>query len=326
MLSVIVPTFDRPDSLKRAVESLFAQTYAATGFDLIIVDNTPSATASAMISTLRKQCPKTIRLIALHEPKAGVANARNAAMAAARSTLVAFLDDDQSAPSDWLEHLLDNYAHYPAAVTFGPVKTALPREQTRHRGYFEAFFARDPDLESGFIDVSFGCGNALIDFAQIPGGAPWFDVRMNQSGGEDDLLFRRVATAGGAFAWAQDAPVLEHPPQERVRLRYTLQRAFSYGQAPITMAVRRERKRWDLVAFWMLIGAGKAVWHGLQWILLSLIRHPARPYQLDRAIRGASKLVWWVDLQFYGAGALAKQTVKETPARPNASVAEAEQA
>lgn len=310
MISVVVPTFDRPEGLKRAIESVFKQTLAASGFDLIIVDNTPDATAASAISALARMCPDTINLITLHEPAAGVANARNHAMTAVNTDLVAFLDDDQSAPRDWLERLLENYRKFPAAVTFGPVITELPGRHRRHQEYFNSFFAREPGFESGFIDESFGCGNALIDFSKIPGTAPWFDTDMNESGGEDDVLFDRVRAAWGRFGWASSASVLEHPPIERVALRYTLKRAFSYGQAPITLARRSSPMLPAVIAFWMLIGATKALWHGIQWLFLALVRHPGRAFQLDQAVRGVAKLFWWVDVRFYGAAALKQKSAK----------------
>ena len=313
MISVIVPTFNRPDGLQRAVHSLFRQTYAATGFQLVIVDNTPDATAANAIASLLSECPSTIDLLAIHEPAPGVANARNTAMSVAEFDLVAFLDDDQTAPPDWLENLLENYRHFPAAVTFGPVKTALPEGQRRHQAYFEQFFAREPDLKTGYIPESFGCGNALVDFAQIAGGAPWFDTAMNEIGGEDDLLFARVRGSKGQFAWAGAAAVLEHPLPSRVALRYTLARSFSYGQAPITLARRGGRSRYDLVALWMLVGAAKASFHGAQWFGLSLIRHPGRAFQLDRAVRGISKVFWWIDLRFYGAAARKTRPYQPAP-------------
>lgn len=316
MISVVVPTFDRPEGLKRAVESLFSQTMVASGFDLIIVDNTPDATAASAISALAKACPDTINLITLHEPAPGVANARNLAMTAVNTDLVAFLDDDQSAPRDWLECLLENYRKFPAAVTFGPVITELPGQQRRHQAYFKNFFARDPGFASGYVDTSFGCGNALIDFSKIPGGAPWFDTSMNESGGEDDILFRRIRTSFGRFGWASSSPVLEHPPIERVTLRYTLKRAFSYGQAPITLARRGSSMVPVVIIFWMLIGAGKAMWHGLQWLFLAVIRHPGRAFQLDLAMRGVAKLFWWIDLRFYGAAALKQKSAKPDPHPP----------
>ncbi len=304
MISVVVPTFDRPESLTRAVKSLFNQTLTREGFDLIIVDNTPTATATEAIAMLRHLCPESINFIALHEPSAGVANARNCAMSAVSTDLVAFLDDDQSAPETWLENLRDSHRRFPAAVTFGPVKTALPAKQDRHNAYFQAFFARDPDLDSGFIDDTYGCGNALIDFSKVPGGPPWFDAAMNEIGGEDDVLFVRVRDAFGRFAWAADAPVFEHPPIERVKLRYTLKRAFSYGQAPITLARRNTSYPVLSILFWMAVGAGKFSLHGLLWILLSLTRHERSAFQLDQAVRGLGKLLWWIDLRFYGVAAL----------------------
>ena len=162
MISVVVPTFNRPEGLKRAVTSLYQQTLAKDGFDLIVVDNTPDASAKDAIAELRATCPESVNLIVLHEPAAGVANARNHAMSAVRTDLVAFLDDDQSAPETWLEALRDSHRRYPAAVTFGPVLTALPDGQTRHKAYFESFFARDPGLRSGYIQTTFGIGNGKM--------------------------------------------------------------------------------------------------------------------------------------------------------------------
>lgn len=304
MISVVVPTFNRPAGLKRAVTSVFRQTQTAKGFDLIIVDNAPDGSAASAIADLRRACPNTINLIALHEPAAGVANARNCAMQAVRTDLVAFLDDDQSAPESWLESLLQSYNKYPAAVTFGPVRTVLPTEACRHQSYFEDFFSREPGYESGYTESTFGCGNALIDFSKVPGHAPWFDTAMNESGGEDDVLFGRIRDAFGRFAWAADAPVWEHPPAMRVTLTYTLKRAFSYGQAPITLARRASGFPLFAILFWMLVGLVKSVWHGVHWLLLSLMRHPNRAFQLDKAVRGVGKLIWWADLRFYGAAAL----------------------
>ena len=307
-LTVIVPTFNRPDGLTKAVLSLFAQSHTAHGYTLVIVDNAPDAGATAAIETLRKVCPKTITLVALHEPNAGVANARNKAMGAVMTDLVAFLDDDQSAPEDWLLRLLENHERYPAAVTFGPVVTALPDNQKRHRAYFSKFFSREPELKQGYTKQSFGCGNSLVDFSRIPGDAPWFNVLMNEIGGEDDMLFERVRDTGGQFAWAANAPVLEYPLPKRLTMNYTLRRAFAYGQGPVTIArMATPPRRLEMVK-WMLVGGVKAAYHGLQWVGLSLVRHPSRAFQLDEAVRGISKIFWFVDLRFYGQAALAKKT------------------
>lgn len=308
-VTVVIPTFNRPESLHRAVESLFWQGARRTGFRILIADNSQEASARFAYEALLTAVPDKITLSYLHVPEPGVANARNAAMNALTSPLVAFLDDDQSAPIEWLENLLAAYERFGAAVTFGPVLTALPDHVTRHRAYFEQFFARNPDRESGLIRKPYGCGNALLDTRQVSGPKPWFDTRMNEVGGEDDLLFARIRKAGGKFAWAARAPVNEHPLPQRIRLRYTLRRALAYGQGPCTLARRANPPQYGRLLMWMGIGAGKFALHGSAWLALFLIRHPRRAFQLDEAVRGLGKVLFWLEMRFYGTA-----TVRQAPA------------
>ncbi|WP_084398869.1 glycosyltransferase family A protein [Henriciella aquimarina] len=316
-VTVIIPTFNRPDSLHRAVESLFWQGARRTGFNVLVVDNSREATARIAFDALEANAPETIHLSYLHAPHPGVANARNAAMDALKTPLAAFLDDDQTAPIHWLEGLMEAYKQYGAAVTFGPVLTALPDTVTTHRAYFEAFFARDPGLDSGLIDKPFGCGNSLLDTRQIPGGKPWFDTSMNEVGGEDDLLFARIKKAGGTFAWAARAPVNEHPLPQRITLAYTLRRALAYGQGPCTLALRADPPRYGSLVMWMGIGAAKFAVHGTAWLGLWLTRHPRRAFQLDKAVRGLGKVLFWKPMRFYGTA-----TVSQTTPAPSASADE----
>lgn len=305
-LTVVIPTYNRPDSLYRAVESLFRQGAADEGFCVLVADNSADATARETFEMLKARAPETLELIYLHVPEAGVANARNGAVERVTTPLIAFLDDDQSAPRHWLEGLLDTYETFRAAVTFGPVETVLPEDVTRHRAYFEAFFAREPGFESGYIAKPFGCGNCLIDTSQITMKKPWFDVRMNDSGGEDDILFERIRSAGGRFAWAATAPVHEHPLRQRIALSYTLRRAFAYGQGPSTLARRKQPARYDLLVMWMIIGAGKLGLHGLVWLGMRLAGHPRRAFQLDKAVRGLGKILFWKQLRFYGTATVSQ--------------------
>ncbi|MDJ0921512.1 MAG: glycosyltransferase family 2 protein [Henriciella sp.] len=310
-VTVMVPTFRRPAELARAVGSLYRQTLAARGFAIVIVDNCPDASAASTIEHLQRDCPASITLTALSEPRPGVATARNTGMTAVKTDLVAFLDDDQTAPEDWLEQLLANHERFPASVTFGPVKTALPPDQKRHRAYFEQFFGRETGLPSGYIDTTHGIGNALVDFSTLTNDGEWFDTEMNEIGGEDDILFELVRDQSGRFAWADEAFVWEHPDPQRITLSYTMRRAFSYGQAPITLARMAKSPKYLTMLMWILVGFGKTIWHGAQWIALEMIRHPGRAFQLDATLRGIAKLLWFIPMRFYGVAA-AKKT-KSTP-------------
>ena len=308
-VTVIIPTFRRVGGMRRAAKSVMLQENCRP-FELLIVDNDPDASAREAAEALAQAANENVTVRYLHEPRAGVANARNAAIAATTSRLIAFLDDDQSAPSDWLCSLLECHRQFPAAVTFGPVRATLPPDIQQHTEYLKHFFSRPYEGPTGYIEESYGCGNSLIALDLIPPQRPMFDTAMNETGGEDDLLFGRVRRAKGRFAWCAEAPVAEHVPANRATLHYTLRRAMAYGQGPVTLARKQERPNWLLVAFWMLVGIYKLVVNGAIYAMKFAMRASDRAEYLDRAARGFGKIVWWRKLRFYGATRL--QTAPDT--------------
>jgi len=303
-ISIIIPTFQRPEGLLVAARSVFKQTMLdKTDCTLIIVDNDPRATAKESIELLRAEAPPNLRFKADYEPAAGVANARNCAMAMVDTDLIAFLDDDQSArDTDWLEKLYKLHMELKPAVVFGPLITVLPDDVTEHRDYFSRFFGRADPSPRGFISHYHGGCNTLIDVASLPPQRPLFDPKTNETGGEDDLLFIGIENIGGKFAWEPEAGVLEHVVRRRLSLSYTLRRAFVYGQGPCTEA-RLKRNYFKLV-FWMAVGAGKFLYHGLLGALGYLFRLESRAQNIDLAIRGWSKIFFWKNIRLYGAPAL----------------------
>jgi len=302
-VTVVIPTFRRPDDLVRAAGSVLLQT-GCPPFDLLIVDNDPGASAREAAASLRARLPASITLSYRHEPRAGVANARNAAVETVRTRLIAFLDDDQTAAADWLASLMDCHTRFPAAVTFGPVRTVLPPGSSLHTDYLKEFFSRPEQGATGYMAKSFGCGNSLIDLEAIPPGRPVFDASTNETGGEDDVLFSRVRLAGGRFAWCAEAVTFEHVPVSRASLAYTLRRAIAYGQGPITQARRQTPPDWPAILFWMGVGAYKLVVNLALYAWGWLTRSPDRAWHIDRAARGLGKLIWWISFRFYGASRL----------------------
>ncbi|MGW4371812.1 glycosyltransferase family 2 protein [Nocardia takedensis] len=88
MISVIIPTFNRPGPLHRALRSLSRQEH--TDFEVIVVDDGGNQPARPVVDSWRTCLP--IRLI--ETGHRGVSAARNTAIAAAGGEFVAFLDDD----------------------------------------------------------------------------------------------------------------------------------------------------------------------------------------------------------------------------------------
>lgn len=88
LVSVILPTFDRPDLLPRAVGSVLAQTHA--DLELIVIDDGSREDVEPVLAPFADH---RIRLVRLPQNR-GLSAARNAGLAAARGAHLAFQDDD----------------------------------------------------------------------------------------------------------------------------------------------------------------------------------------------------------------------------------------
>jgi glycosyltransferase involved in cell wall biosynthesis len=105
LVSVVLPTYDRPDRLRRAVESVAAQTY--DDVQLIVVDDhspTPSRQALADLS-LDGLAVEHVR----HEENRGANAARNTGIRAADGEFLAFLDDDDEWKPEKLERQVERF-------------------------------------------------------------------------------------------------------------------------------------------------------------------------------------------------------------------------
>ncbi len=101
-VSVIIPTFNRRDLLRRAVESVAAQSFR--DYEILIIDDGSSDGTSA--ADLFKSFPRPASYMRLPENR-GVSAARNAGISAARGAWLAFLDSDDVWHPRKLERQID---------------------------------------------------------------------------------------------------------------------------------------------------------------------------------------------------------------------------
>lgn len=93
MVSVVIPTYNRADSLPRAIDSVLAQSFQ--DFELIIVDDCSTDKTQRI---LKKYQAKNNKITVItHETNQGVGAARNTGNAYARGTYIIVLDSDDYA-------------------------------------------------------------------------------------------------------------------------------------------------------------------------------------------------------------------------------------
>jgi glycosyltransferase involved in cell wall biosynthesis len=100
-LSVVIPAFRRPELLRHAALSVFAQNFDPGRYELIVVDSSPSRENDAVIDELKALA--TCAFSAYHKTAEGPGRSRALGAARARGKCIAYLDSDCVAAPNWLE-------------------------------------------------------------------------------------------------------------------------------------------------------------------------------------------------------------------------------
>ena len=204
LVSIVVPTFRRPDLLDRCLQALACQHFGSMPYEVIVADDgeDPSvdlrlqqlelALNRAQHARLRWRC---VRPSGAHGPAA----ARNAGWRAAEAPLIAFTDDDTVPDREWLREGCRAMRAHPDWVALSgrvvvPAPEGLPSDHAL--------------MTQGLERAEFVTANAFVrrDALQRIDG---FDERFRRAWREDsDLQFRLEAL--GPLGRCEQAIVL-HP-------------------------------------------------------------------------------------------------------------------
>lgn len=91
-VSVIIPTYNRPDFLREALASVLAQTYQES--EIIVVDDGSSPAARDATRQVIEEYARTRPIRSIFQPNQGVSAARNRGVTVSQGRLLAFLDSD----------------------------------------------------------------------------------------------------------------------------------------------------------------------------------------------------------------------------------------
>lgn len=101
-VSVLVCSFNGGTRIGDCLDSLNKQTYGRDNFEIIVVDDGSIDDTSTVARTLGAQ-------VVRFEVNRGISAARNAGLAAARSEIVVYIDDDCVADVYWLKNLVESF-------------------------------------------------------------------------------------------------------------------------------------------------------------------------------------------------------------------------
>ena len=237
-LVIAVLTFRRPEDIALALPRLAAQAGtilagpaqgpldepAGPPATVLVIDNDPEASARPIVEQLAGTLrPGLVRYV--HEPRPGIAAARNRALReAASSALLVFIDDDEVPSAQWLAQLVDLQRSSGAAAVVGPV---ISEYEHAPEPWIEAgkFFHRRRLATGTPLGVA-ATNNLLLDLRQVRGLRLSFDERFGLSGGSDTLFTRQLVQRGGSMLWCDEAVVVDRVPSSR------LTRGWAQGALP----------------------------------------------------------------------------------------------
>lgn len=197
-VSVVVPTCERPALLARCLAALLAQDVSPETFEVLIVDDGPTAATRRLVQAEALRARPAIRYVAAG-PRRGPARARNLGWRAARGDIVAFTDDDCLPSPGWLRAGL---------AALGPgVAGACGR-------IVVPLVGRPTDYErdaTGLEQAVFATANCFYRRAALlaVGG---FDERFAKPWREDSDVFFSLLERDGRLVRAPNAVVV-HPPR-----------------------------------------------------------------------------------------------------------------
>ncbi len=113
--SVVIPTFNRPEPLRSCLESLAAQRYPRSRFEVIVVDDGSAVPAAPIVAQYSERLQVRFR----RQARAGPAAARNQGVLKARGCYIAFIDDDCVAEPGWLDAFESEFRAHPQGALLG---------------------------------------------------------------------------------------------------------------------------------------------------------------------------------------------------------------
>lgn len=124
LISVIVPMYNRENTIKKCLDSIVKQTYS--NFELIIIDD---GSTDSSFNICEQYAKKDSRIKLIHQENRGVSSARNLGLDLSEGEYIAFIDSDDFIANDYLEYLYQLIQKYNSDIAICSHQTINMFEQ-----------------------------------------------------------------------------------------------------------------------------------------------------------------------------------------------------
>jgi len=242
-LSVIIPTRNRADYLKDALESILNQTLDSSAYEIIVINNGSTDRTQQVVEQLNHVHNNRIQYF--YEASPGLHVGRHLGAQEARGNILVYADDDIIAFPGWLESVQSTFSDPEVALVGGK---NLPRWEGDVPDWVAFFETKE--------EYGWTIGNlSLLDFGDVSKEIPAyyvygcnFSVRksiMYECGGfhpdsvpQELIRFRgdgetalslAIAERGYKTIYEPGAAVYHRVPPERLTIEYFCRRAYNQG-------------------------------------------------------------------------------------------------
>jgi len=202
--SVIIPTYNRYDSLVVLLEDLSRQQTEGITFEVILVDD-----GSTDQTLTLGQAKLTFPFTYLRQSAAGVVSARNAGASISAGGVLIFVDDDVSLGTSYVRALVKLHRKFPRAIGMGEMTAYLPPNPTPSQRQLASAFV-PPKLGQELDFTSCGGANLSVqrpDYFEIGGMR---NIAADRHGSWSDVDFGYRAWKLGYRFRVEEAAVCLH--------------------------------------------------------------------------------------------------------------------
>jgi len=236
LLSVIICTYNRPESLPETLQSLHRQSLSPDQFEVIVVDNNSEPPTRQVVDEWSKNSPFMLHYV--RETSVGLPYAKNAGIRASEADIVVFIDDDEIAHPGWAAgHLRGFNDDQNVSAVFGRNwllwDAVPPGWLLRSRLMGDLAFIDWGNTTHRTTPSEHMTGGNTSYRKRVFDDLGLFDAEFPTS--EDTEFEGRLRGAGHVIVYAHDALIFHHVPAERVTEKFFYGRAFRRGRHYVRM-------------------------------------------------------------------------------------------